>query len=185
MPPSAGACQTTDAEARPDCGRAGRRSSIMTAIGWRAAIASVTMRPVSGAGTRTGVGSGVGVGTGVGDGVAVGDGRRRRDGGRGRGRSGRGRGGLGDRGRAGAWRRGWRGSSRRGRPRSPMWRPRRPHRPWHSVSTPSLLRARAPRPFDRTGWSIRCVAWRRIPEDRPNGVRRARSPVMAVRRPAR
>jgi len=44
----------------------------MTAIGWRAATAGETIRPVSGAGTRTGVGSGVGVGTGVGDGEAVG-----------------------------------------------------------------------------------------------------------------
>src|SRR6187551_2506255 len=72
MPPSAGACHTTEADARPDCGRAARRSSIMTAIGWRAATAGETICPVSGAGTRTGVGSGVGVGTGVGDGEAVG-----------------------------------------------------------------------------------------------------------------
>jgi hypothetical protein len=42
----------------------------MTAIGWRAATASLTGSPVSGAGTVTGVG--IGVGLGVGDGVAVG-----------------------------------------------------------------------------------------------------------------
>src|SRR5689334_24961480 len=71
MPPSAGACHTTDAALNPDCGRAGPRSSTMTAIGWRRATAGVTSRPVSGAGTRTGVGVGVGVGTGVA--VGVGD----------------------------------------------------------------------------------------------------------------
>jgi len=72
MPPSAGACHTTDAELRPDCGRAARRSSIITAIGCRAATAAVTIRPVKGAATRTGVGIGVGVGRGVGDALAVG-----------------------------------------------------------------------------------------------------------------
>src|SRR6185312_15081533 len=63
MPPSAGACQTTDADDRPDCGRAAPRSSIITAIGCRFATAGETGRPVSGAGTVTGVGTGVGVGT--------------------------------------------------------------------------------------------------------------------------
>src|SRR5882672_12289275 len=62
MPPSAGACQTTDAAENPDCGRAAPRSSIMTAIGWRAATWGRTRRPVSGAGTVVGVGTGVGVG---------------------------------------------------------------------------------------------------------------------------
>src|SRR5438034_10169029 len=71
MPPSAGACQTTDAELKPDCGRAGPRSSIITAIGRWAAIAGGTMRPSSGAGTRTGVGAGVGLGAGVGRAVAT------------------------------------------------------------------------------------------------------------------
>src|SRR6185503_1374522 len=85
MPPSAGACQTTDAALNPDCGRAGERSSIMTAIGCRAAAAGLTSPPVSGAGTSVGPGVGVGrggrLGVGVGlpdpaaplDGVAVGD----------------------------------------------------------------------------------------------------------------
>ena len=44
----------------------------MTAIGWRAATAGVTGRPVSGPGTRSGVGSGVAVGTAVAVAVAVG-----------------------------------------------------------------------------------------------------------------
>ncbi|MEP6637947.1 MAG: hypothetical protein ABJC39_01235 [Chloroflexota bacterium] len=44
----------------------------MTAIGWRAATAGDTRRPVRGAGTVVGVGMGVGMGTGVGSGVAVG-----------------------------------------------------------------------------------------------------------------
>ena len=74
MPPSAGACQTTDADDSPDCGRAALRSSIITAIGCWAATAGVTRRPVSGAGTRTGVGSGVAVGSGVGEAVTVGSG---------------------------------------------------------------------------------------------------------------
>src|SRR5919107_3249020 len=72
MPPSAGACQTTEAALNPDCGRAGPRSSTITAIGWRSATAAVTRRPVSGAGTRTGVGDGVGVGTGVAVGLGAG-----------------------------------------------------------------------------------------------------------------
>lgn len=46
----------------------------MTAIGWRCALPSVTIRPVSAAGTRVGVGSGVGVGLGVGVMVGVGAG---------------------------------------------------------------------------------------------------------------
>src|SRR5256885_15625575 len=66
MPPSAGACHTTDAELKPDCGRAGPRSSIITAMGRWAATAGGTLTPSSGAGTRTGVGAGVGVGDGVG-----------------------------------------------------------------------------------------------------------------------
>src|SRR5689334_6529659 len=73
MPPSAGACQTMDAEVKPDCGRAGERSSTITAIGCRAAAAGETSRPVSGAGTRTGVGAGVGVGETLGDGSRDGD----------------------------------------------------------------------------------------------------------------
>ena len=44
----------------------------MTAIGWRAARAGLTARPVSGAGTVTGVGTGVSVG----DGLALGSGLR-------------------------------------------------------------------------------------------------------------
>src|SRR5690349_11346066 len=73
MPPSAGACQTTSACDSPDCGRAGRRSSIITAIGCRRAIAGSTRSPVSGAATVTGVGTAVGVATGVGLGDAVGE----------------------------------------------------------------------------------------------------------------
>src|SRR5262245_25200176 len=74
MPPSAGACQTTSAWDRPDWGRAARRSSIITAIGWRRAMAGATSWPVSGAGTRVGVGTGVGLGEGdgLGDGAALG-----------------------------------------------------------------------------------------------------------------
>jgi hypothetical protein len=62
----------------PDCGRAGARSSIMTAMGRRSATMKGTNSPVSGAlvgpGVGLGVGSGVGVGTGgmVGTGVGVG-----------------------------------------------------------------------------------------------------------------
>src|SRR5262245_24829859 len=74
MPPSAGACQTTDALLNPDCGRAGPRSSIITAMGWRAATAGGTRTPSSGAGTGVGVGTGVGDGVGVGWGVGVGGG---------------------------------------------------------------------------------------------------------------
>src|SRR4051812_46701500 len=73
MPPSAGACQTTDADVKPDCGRAALRSSIITAIGRRTAISGGTRTPSSGAGTSTGVGSGVGVGAALGGGVADGD----------------------------------------------------------------------------------------------------------------
>src|SRR5450759_3183995 len=64
MPPSAGACQTMEAALKPDCGRASAWSSTMTAIGWRAASAGVTIRPVSGAGTRTGGGLGATLGDG-------------------------------------------------------------------------------------------------------------------------
>ena len=67
MPPSAGACQTTAAALKPDCGRASNWSSIMTAIGCWAATFGDTSTPVSGAGTSTGVGSGAG-------GVALGSG---------------------------------------------------------------------------------------------------------------
>src|SRR3954468_19268867 len=72
MPPSAGACQTTLACDSPDWGRAAHRSSIMTAITCRAAMAGLTGMPVSGAATRTGVGTGVGVGSGVAVGAGVG-----------------------------------------------------------------------------------------------------------------
>src|SRR4051794_595420 len=65
MPPSAGACQTIEALLKPDCGRAGDRSSIMTAITCRAAASGVTSSPVSGAGTRLG-GAGVDGGGSVG-----------------------------------------------------------------------------------------------------------------------
>src|SRR5262245_9644209 len=74
MPPSAGACQTTDAALNPDWGRAGPRSSTMTATGWRAATSGGTRTPVGGARTGCGVGTGVGVGVGVGSGVGVGRG---------------------------------------------------------------------------------------------------------------
>src|SRR6185295_2809813 len=74
MPPSAGACQTTEAALKPDCGRASGWSSIMMAIARRFATFGGTRRPVSGAATGTGVGLGVGVGTGVGAGVRVGSG---------------------------------------------------------------------------------------------------------------
>ena len=73
MPPSAGACHTIDASLKPDCGRAGPRSSIITAIGWSAAAAGLTNLPVSGSETRAGAGTGVGEGTGVGDGGVVGE----------------------------------------------------------------------------------------------------------------
>src|SRR3954469_16111843 len=72
MPPSAGACQTTEAALKPDWGRASNWSSIMTATGWRLATSGVTSRPVSGAATRAGVGIGVGVGEAVGVGVGLG-----------------------------------------------------------------------------------------------------------------
>src|SRR5436190_17832817 len=73
MPPSAGACHTTSACDNPDCGRAGRRSSIITAIGCRRAIAGATGSPVSGAGTVAGVGTGVGLGAGDGLSEGVGE----------------------------------------------------------------------------------------------------------------
>src|SRR5437899_2650649 len=62
MPPSAGACQTTEAAEKPDWGRAGDRSSIITAITWREAMFGGTRTPVSGAGTRFGVGATIGAG---------------------------------------------------------------------------------------------------------------------------
>src|SRR5438876_8064845 len=76
MPPSAGACQTTEASVKPDCGRAGDRSSIMQAMGCRAAAAGETSTPSSGATTSTGPGLRLGDGTpgepaGDGDGEAV------------------------------------------------------------------------------------------------------------------
>src|SRR6187549_1783367 len=75
MPPSAGACHTTDAALKPDCGRASGWSSIMIAIARRFATSGGTRRPVSGAWTGTGVGTGVSVGVGatVGDGVGAGE----------------------------------------------------------------------------------------------------------------
>src|ERR1700704_3951641 len=72
MPPSAGACQTTDALLNPDWGRASPWSSTMTAIGCWAACAGVTRTPSRGAATRVGVGRGVGVGLAVGEVVAAG-----------------------------------------------------------------------------------------------------------------
>src|SRR4051794_16867482 len=72
MPPSAGACHTTEAALKPDCGRASNWSSIMTATGWRLATSGVTGRPVSGAATSAGVGMAVGVGEAVGVGVGLG-----------------------------------------------------------------------------------------------------------------
>src|SRR5690349_14491438 len=71
MPPSAGACHTTDASLKPDCGRASGWSSIITATTWRLATAGETGRPVSGAGTSAGAGVGVAVGVGVVVGVGV------------------------------------------------------------------------------------------------------------------
>src|SRR3954447_21017716 len=72
MPPSAGACHTTDASLRPDWGRATRRSSSMTAIGRRSATPWLTGRPVSGEGTFAALGCGVAVGTGLGSTDALG-----------------------------------------------------------------------------------------------------------------
>src|SRR6478736_3350189 len=72
MPPSAGACHTMDAAAKPDCGRAAFRSSIITAMGCRAATAGSTRRPVSGSGTVVGVGTGVGLGLSLGNVDSVG-----------------------------------------------------------------------------------------------------------------
>ncbi len=72
MPPSAGACQTTDASVKPLWGRAFQWSSTITAIGWREARSGATRRPVSGATARAGVGDGVGDGVvPVGAGVTV------------------------------------------------------------------------------------------------------------------
>src|SRR5665811_2095754 len=72
MPPSAGACQTTDAWLNPDWGRPAAWSSTSTAIGCRAASAGARRRPVSGATARTGVGTGGGAGVGTGAGVGFG-----------------------------------------------------------------------------------------------------------------
>src|SRR5437763_10867095 len=74
MPPSAGACHTTLAAERPDCGRASNWSSIWMARTCRFATFGETSIPVSGAATRTGVGAGVGVGSGVAVGATVGAG---------------------------------------------------------------------------------------------------------------
>src|SRR6266496_2068826 len=68
MPPSAGACHTTDASLNPDCGRAADRSSIITAIGWSLALDGETSTPSSGAATSTGVATGVGLGEALSDG---------------------------------------------------------------------------------------------------------------------
>src|SRR6266566_2750688 len=57
MPPSAGACQTTDASENPDWGLAGERSSIMTAMTCCFAAAGETGMPSSGAAMSTGVGA--------------------------------------------------------------------------------------------------------------------------------
>src|SRR5512135_974646 len=72
MPPSAGACQTMPAELKPDWGRAGARSSIMTATTGLAASDGETSDPVRASTTSAGVGCGVGEGvaSGVGSGVA-------------------------------------------------------------------------------------------------------------------
>src|SRR5215218_7676770 len=72
MPPSAGACQTTEAAVKPDCGRAACWSSTITAIGWRDAACGLTRRPVSGAATR--LGPRVGVGAGGRDGAELAEG---------------------------------------------------------------------------------------------------------------
>src|SRR5919202_1645980 len=71
MPPSAGACHTTDAAENPDCGRAGERSSTMTAIGWRAARAGGTGSPSRGAGTIDGIADGPGEALAATDGDAT------------------------------------------------------------------------------------------------------------------
>ena len=62
-----------EASLRPDWGRAGPRSSIITAIGWRAAAAGVTSSPVRGAGTITG-GPRLADGDGDADGRSLADG---------------------------------------------------------------------------------------------------------------
>src|SRR6185295_19695250 len=72
MPPSAGACHTTDAELKPDCSRAGERSSIITAITGSLARAGVVSSPSSGATALTGVGSGDGDNEGLGLAESVG-----------------------------------------------------------------------------------------------------------------
>ena len=61
-----------EAEARPDWGRAAARSSIITAIGWRAAAAGVTSSPVSGAAAITGPRLADGEGEGEGESLADG-----------------------------------------------------------------------------------------------------------------
>src|SRR3954451_1987107 len=72
MPPSAGACHTTDASLRPDWGRATRRSSSMTAIGRRSATPWLTGRAGSGEGAFAALGCGVAGGSGVGSTDALG-----------------------------------------------------------------------------------------------------------------
>src|SRR3954452_6694046 len=72
MPPSAGACHTTLAAVRPDCGRALIWSSIITATTCRDATSGATSRPVSGAGTSDGDGAGVTLGSALGDGTTDG-----------------------------------------------------------------------------------------------------------------
>src|SRR6266542_472685 len=73
MPPSAGACQTTDASENPDWGRAAERSSIITAMTCCLAAAGETRIPSRGAATRTGVGCGVGLASWLGDAEAPAD----------------------------------------------------------------------------------------------------------------
>src|ERR1700690_2344757 len=69
MPPSAGACHTMSALARPDCGRASAWSSIITANGWRVASAAW----LAGSQTPSVVAATIGAGVGVGVGVSVGE----------------------------------------------------------------------------------------------------------------
>src|SRR3954453_15814456 len=73
-PPSAGACHTTDALLKPDCGRARNWSSTITAITGRRARAALIGSPVRGAGTTAGLGDAEGDALALGDALAVDDG---------------------------------------------------------------------------------------------------------------